>query len=180
MKRFVIILYLYISVLSAFAQTENMPDTIPDFHSLRYKDFGGFLLDMGSLMETHTFMLPPTLNFNPDSDERNLYTLNPDALRFSTDVTYSSGLQLSPYSIYSFLYPGMNQGNIRWQGASYKLKNGLRLNTYGEYDADGNKVKNPSALPWEKNNFNAAFELKSPDGRFGVRFEVKRGRNYPY
>ena len=44
--------------------------------------------------------------------------------------------------------------------STFKLKNGLHITTYGEYDADGNKVRNPSALPWERNNFNGAFEMK--------------------
>lgn len=56
----------------------------------------------------------------------------------------------------------------------------MEITTYGEYDADGNKVRNPSALPWEKNNFNGAFEMKSENGNFGIRIEVQRGRTTPY
>ena len=66
------------------------------------------------------------------------------------------------------------------QSATSKLKNGLHITTYGEYDADGNKVRNPSALPWERNNFNGAFEMKSENGNFGIRIEVQRGRNNPF
>ena len=44
----------------------------------------------------------------------------------------------------------------------------------------GNKVRNPSALPWERNNFNGAFEVKSENGNFGIRIEVQRGRNNPF
>ena len=66
------------------------------------------------------------------------------------------------------------------QSATFKLKNGWKITTYGEYDADGNKVRNPSALPWEKNNFNGAFEMKSENGNFGIRIEVQRGRTTPY
>ena len=54
------------------------------------------------------------------------------------------------------------------------------MNTYGEYNADGKKVPNPAAMPWEKNNFKGAFEMKSSDGNFGIRIEVQQGRNYPY
>lgn len=35
-------------------------------------------------------------------------------------------------------------------------------------------------LPWEKNNFNGAFEMKSENGNFGIRIEVQRGRTTPY
>ena len=37
-----------------------------------------------------------------------------------------------------------------------------------------------SAMPWEKNNFRGAFELKSANGNFGIRIEVQQGRNGPY
>lgn len=66
------------------------------------------------------------------------------------------------------------------QMGSFKLKNGMRINTYGEYNKEGRKVFNPSALPWERNNFKGAFELKSQDGSFGFRIEVQQGRNSPY
>jgi hypothetical protein len=85
------------------------------------------------------------------------------------------------------MYPGMGIygfGTISMpptlQSATFKLKNGLHITTYGEYDADGNKVRNPSALPWERNNFNGAFEMKSENGNFGIRIEVQRGRNNPF
>ena len=69
---------------------------------------------------------------------------------------------------------------MTWQGASYKLKNGWRINTYGEYNADGKKVYNPMAMPWQRNNFNAAFEIKSENGSFGIKVEVQGGRNNPF
>jgi hypothetical protein len=95
-------------------------------------------------------------------DDLSPYQLNPDAFRINPNVTYSGG---------------MSSGMVNWQGKSYKLNNGARINLYGEYDADGNKVHNPSALPWEKKDFNAAFEFKSANGNFGVKLEVHGGRN---
>ena len=86
--------------------------------------------------------------------------------------------------VFTPMYPGMGIygfGTMSMpptlQSATFKLKNGLHITTYGEYDADGNKVRNPSALPWERNNFNGAFEMKSENGNFGIRIEVQRGRN---
>ena len=38
----------------------------------------------------------------------------------------------------------------------------------------------PTEVPWEKNNFRGAFELKSANGNFGIRIEVQQGRNGPY
>ena len=46
------------------------------------------------------------------------------------------------------------------QMGSFQLKNGWKLNTYGEYDANGRRVYNPSALPWERNNFNGAIRAE--------------------
>ena len=52
---------------------------------------------------------------------------------------------------------------------SFFLSHETRAKTVGiEYDADGRKVYNPSAMPWERNNFNAAFEMKSANGNFGI------------
>ena len=57
---------------------------------------------------------------------------------------------------------------------------GMRINTYGDYNKDGWRVPNRSAMPWERNNFRGAFELKSANGNFGIRIEVQQGRNVPY
>lgn len=88
---------------------------------------------------------------------------------------------------YPPMYPGMGMygaGTLSMpptlQSATFQLKNGLRITTYGEYDADGYKVRNPAALPWEKNNFNGAFEMKSENGNFGIRIGVQRGRSGLY
>ena len=103
--------------------------------------------------------------------------VNPDAVRINPNITYKGGVpQLSLLRSFYSLY-GYSSGNVNWQGASFKLNNGMRINTYEEYNADGYKVYNPSAMPWERNDFNAAFEFKSADGKFGIMFEVHGGRN---
>jgi hypothetical protein len=33
-------------------------------------------------------------------------------------------------------------------------------------------------MPWQRNNFNAAFEMKSANGKFGIKVEVNAGRGY--
>ena len=63
---------------------------------------------------------------------------------------------------------------------SFQLKNGMRINTYGDYDKEGWRMPNRSALPWERNNFRGAFELKSEDGSFGLRIEVREKRSGLY
>lgn len=180
MQKITIIVCFLLCAAGTFAQSETKHDTLHGDDTSRHKNFGGFMLDMGAMFEPTLFMLPPSLNFQlPDKLDAPGLVLNPDAVSLSP-VTYTSAASLSPYSFYSLLYPDAMGGNVTLQGATFRLKNGMRMTTYGEYDADGYKRANPSALPWEKNNFNAAFELKSPNGKFGIRMEVKTGRNYPY
>lgn len=107
-----------------------------------------------------------------------------EIFRPNMNIIYDRG---SYNHVFTPMYPGMGIygfGTMSMpptlQSATFKLKNGLHITTYGEYDADGNKVRNPSALPWERNNFNGAFEMKSENGNFGIRIEVQRGRNNPF
>ena len=106
--------------------------------------------------------------------------------RLNTDATYSQGFSdaFSPSAFSGFGYR-VWLGAVRLLHSSckwdlFKLKNGMRINTYGDYDKDGWRVPNRSAMPWEKNNFRGAFELKSANGNFGIRIEVQQGRNGPY
>lgn len=139
------------------------------------KNYDGFLLDMG-LMGVMPPRLPRfTLEVpNASKDYSYLFRLNPDA-------TYSQGIvSLFAPSFGSGFYGlgGLWGGVDNLQMGSFRLKNGWQLNTYGEYNKDGWRVPNPSALPWERNNFKGAFELKSSNGAFGIRIEVQQGRRY--
>lgn len=155
MKRLLYILLLLTATFQAKAQSEN-----------GVKDFGGFILDMGTMLNAESLTVPPillpTLSYQMDLGEASPRRVNADAFRLNPNVAYMGGT-----------------GMVNWQGASYKLDNGMRINLYGEYDADGRKVYNPSAMPWQKNNFNAAFEMKSANGNFGIKVEVHGGRNNP-
>lgn len=143
------------------------------------KNYDGFLLDM-SLMEMAPPPRLPKFSLEiPDAskDYNRIFQLNPNA-------TYSQGLSnifsLSNSRFYSsnpFGLTGFWGSTDNLQMGSFTLKNGMRINTYGEYNKDGWKVPNPSALPWEKNNFKGAFEMKSANGAFGIRIEVQQGRN---
>ena len=179
MKRLFTILFAVFTVSLVSAQTENEVTTLSDLETQRYKSFDGFLLDMGSMLDLPAYLAPPTLSYRPFDAMMPSMGLNirPEAIRFNPSITYKGsvpGVSLlrSFYSLY-----GYSGGNVNWQGASFKLNNGMRINTYGEYNADGYKVYNPSAMPWEKNDFNAAFEIKSANGKFGIMFEVHGGRN---
>lgn len=146
------------------------------------KNYDGFLLDMGLMKMAAPPRLPRFTLEIPDAskDYSRLFQLNPN-------VTYSQGLSnifsLSSSRFYSsnpFGLTGFWGSTNNLQMGSFTLKNGMRINTYGEYDKDGWKVPNPSALPWEKNNFKGAFEMKSANGAFGIRIEVQQGRNHAF
>lgn len=195
MKQFSVLfslLTLYCGI--AFAQTEAAADTLrhtaddipPTEEQLLpdgVKSYDGFLIDLNSLMK-----LPaqdwekPFQIVIPDAskDYNRIFRLNPD-------VTYSSGLNNmfslsgSPYfSSNPFGLTGFGSTADNLQMGSFRLKNGWRLNTYGQYDKDGRRVSNPSALPWQQNDFKGAFELKSQNGSFGIRIEVQKGRETPF
>ncbi|EJW90246.1 hypothetical protein EVA_21670 [gut metagenome] len=146
---------LLVEISLAQAQTEENIEILTET-----KSFGGFLLDM-TLMN-----LQPTPNFSdfkleiPDAskDYTRIFRLNPD-------IKYTS----------SYGFWGLGNTPSMLQMSSFKLKNGMSIHTYGEYNAEGRKVPNPSALPWERKNFKGAFELKSPNGAFGFRLEVQQG-----
>lgn len=183
MKHWLLLLFIGISLATAQAQNEIPADTLPDRTPAMpegVKDFGGFLLDMDGLMKTAAPTLPRFTLEIPDASKDYSFLMRPQ-----TDAIYTQGLSnmfsgygMSYYGPWSLYSPGGTMDNL--QMGSFRLKNGWRLNTYGEYNREGYKVYNPSALPWERNNFKGAFEFKSQDGSFGIRVEVQRGRKTPF
>ena len=129
----------------------------------------GFLLDLNLMLH----QAPAIPNFklevpNASKDYNHLFRLDPS-------ITYSQGTTHFGWNTYGFY-----GSPTTLQSSSFQLKNGIRLNTYGQYNKDGYKVPDPSALPWQRDNFKSAFELKSQDGSFGVRIEVEHGRKTPF
>lgn len=188
-------LYLLFALLclclnhSMYAQNEIPADSItssapPESTPLPdgIKSYDGFLLDMNGLMNSvHTTTPRHTLQMPEISiDYSRLFRLNTNAIYTQglSDMFSPAGsmfYSLSPFGLYGF---GNATDNL--QMGSFRLKNNWRINTYGEYNKEGYKVYNPSALPWEKDNFKGAFELKSSDGSFGIRVEVQKGRDTPF
>ncbi len=174
MKKLILfLLSLALSVGFASAQSEIPSDSIRRAPSANVKEFGGFLLDMG-LMNVTAPQLPKFDLSMPDlSKDYN------QIFHFNTNATYTQGFT-NAFSSSSFSGWGLSSSPQFMQMGSFKLKNGMRINTYGDYDKDGWRIPNRSAMPWEKNNFRGAFELKSANGNFGIRIEVQQGRNVPY
>lgn len=134
------------------------------------KEFDGFLLDMDLLRTARPVApLPGKVElYDASKDYGSLFRLSPNA-------TYSQG---------SFPAYGANAWgwgtSPTWQTGTFRLGNGMRIQTYGQYNREGHRVIDPSALPWQRQNFHGAFELKSANGHFGIRLEVKQGRQTPY
>lgn len=174
MKKFALSICMLLASVIVSAQSEVNADSIPPItisFDGGYKDFDGFILDMSPVMIAPPPLVSPQLSYRPYNDNGTIRNYN-EIFRPNLHVTYDkvlSGLGFIGYGIDM-------RPNVTMQSATFKLKNGLRITTYGEYDANGYKVRNPSALPWERNNFNAAFEMKSGNGKFGVRIEVQHGR----
>ena len=186
------IIALFAGSISLYAQSEAqgdsirshvLPDGTPPEGALmpEVKNYDGFLLDM-SLLKMEAPRLPEFTLEIPDAskDYSRMFRLNPNA-------TYSQGLSnvfsLTNSTVYSMNPSGLSgfwSSPENLQMGSFRLKNGMRINTYGEYDKDGWKVPNHSALPWEKNNFKGAFEMKSSNGAFGIRIEVQQGNRTPF
>lgn len=186
------IIALFAGSISLYAQSEAqgdsirshvLPDGTPPEGALmpEVKNYDGFLLDM-SLLKMEAPRLPEFTLEIPDAskDYSRMFRLNPNA-------TYSQGLSnvfsltnSTVYSMNPFGLSGFWSSPENLQMGSFRLKNGMRINTYSEYDKDGWKVPNHSALPWEKNNFKGAFEMKSSNGAFGIRIEVQQGNRTPF
>ena len=171
--------------LTSLLTLARMTDTIHGISMDNYKIYDdGFILDMGMKIATPMRLIPPQLTYDAHSvksskDYYKLFQLDPNITYGKENATiFSRGY--SGFGMYGFGAYGFGPMPPTLQSATFKLKNGWKITTYGEYDADGNKVRNPSALPWEKNNFNGAFEMKSENGNFGIRIEVQRGRTTPY
>lgn len=161
MKKLVFILILLTSGMHLTAQNEVDPDNTST-STPHYKQFGDFILDMSFLAA------PPKL----PSFSENL--LGPDMTK-----DYNQLFQLpGKWSVSkSFVTPtymyGINTHSSQLQSATFRLNDNMRITTYGQYNLNGRRLPNPSALPWEKNNFMGGMELKV-NKNFGIRVEVQR------
>lgn len=153
----------------------TVADGTPLFLPQEVKEYDGFLLDMNLL----------NLSMQPAPTVGNYEMIIPDAskdwtrlLGLDNGVTYGSG-STTFYGPSMGIY-GSLPASSNLLMSSFRLKNGMRLNTYGQYNDQGFRKADPSALPWQRNNFKGAFELKSASGNFGIRVEVKQGRESPF
>lgn len=171
-KRLTILIWLFLCLVT---QTVHAQEVIIDestFSNSSVKDFGGYLLDMKAM------------NLNPAMQALHRQKLETDA--FTRDFSKMFSLNNKTYSTYG-LFSLSNSSWGTYQSASelmsmktYHLNNGMQFNLYGQYGPDGRRLPQTSGLPWEKDQFKGAFELKSANGKFGIRVEMKTGHYDPF
>lgn len=123
MKKLILFLSLLLATAVVSAQSElPSDDRTPRAPEENYKEFGGFLLDMGlmSVMPPHLPKVDLSLS-DTGKDFNQLFRLNPD-------VTYSQGLSNVFTPSFSG-FGGFGFGSAQnLQMGSFKLKNGMRIN----------------------------------------------------
>ncbi|MDR0892218.1 MAG: occludin [Mediterranea sp.] len=181
MRKLILFFGLVVLSLPALAQSEVPADTLRRTLPPTLKEYGGFLIDMG-LMNVQPPRLPKFTLEVPDAskDYSRIFGL-------SSNVLYTKGFAVDLFSpTFSNFGSGWGWGLFSpfstgdMQMSTFKLKSGWIIHTYGDYDKDGYRVPNPSAMPWERNNFRGAFELKAPNGSFGLRIQVQQGQYWLY
>jgi hypothetical protein len=181
-SRLLLALLLVTAATTASAQTTDTDNNreIISFGGEEYKSYGGFLIDMG-LFAASTPKLPEydLKSYQPAAKDFNKLFALPGTAIYSTST---SGYRYSSSSYYSLgsVFDSPFVTSTTLQMGSFRLKNGARINTYGNYNADGYRVVSPGTLPWERNNFHGAFEMKSANGNFGFKLEVEQGRKAPF
>lgn len=171
MKRTGIILLLTLFTLSIYAQEQKPIITIDKKEDYAgYKEYGGFILDLNSeMMQMQGIPKLKLFDVDPYPNFKQILNLN------TSNVTY--GLQDLNYTRqnrfgYSRYGNSITDGPVNT--ATFRINDVMKVTTYGDYDAQGYRRVNPSAMPWERNNFRGGFELKTSSGfSFGIQVERK-------
>ena len=135
MKKLIFFLLLLLSTASLSAQSEQPSDSIRHLPST-VKQYGDFLIDMGLFIAAPPKL--PKYKFElPDAskDYNRIFSLNPDVIM----TQGLSNVFTPPFIRIRLGGHDFFSSPQQLQMGSFKLKNGMRLNTYGEYNADGKK-----------------------------------------
>lgn len=175
-KTFFILSLICLSILTGYAQ-ERVELIIDDHEETNgFKNHGGFILDINQdflrvpQWELPKFELMPQFK-NPDFIEA--LNLNQTTMTFGKQDFNYSGTRYSTWNMHQPVDGPMNS-------ATFRVNSRMNMTTFGDYDANGNKRRMPTANPWDKDSFRGGFELKSNNGKFGIRMEVEQRRGNPY
>lgn len=175
MKKMILFLAVLIVSIATMAQSEAVSDSIT-LKMDNNKHFGNYMLD-ANLYSMPILQLPSYTDMlkTTPSMENFLESLNRSPQWIFTKATSDALPTLTyGYSAFDFQSPTQNLGI-----GTIKLNSNLRLNLYGQYAPDGSKLPGNNLLPWDKNYFKGAMELKV-NKNFGIRVEVQRGGYNPY
>ena len=194
MKRGALAILLSILImLPAKAQTKVVTDTLRTQQALDIttqaasqqrisddgiRNYGGFLLDMNSMLQPSQPMTTtvPSLSAPMQTSLYGYRDLD-RMLQLKSKATY--GISNTPVGIsntpFGFRSMPLGMGISSFHTANFRLNNGMTLTTYGNYDSSGRRHISQSALPWQRNNFQGGFKLKSANGNFSVQVHVSRG-----
>lgn len=177
------------------AMTKNAPEIIiPDdidsrnltkeLESVKELD-DGFLLDNKILSPQQMqfispFALHEILPVYSIANPNNPIYFRKETIYDKVDTHTMFGHNYSIYNLYGPSSLGWYTFPTSLQSATFHLSNGWKMTTYGQYNADGYKVFDAGSIPWQRNNFKGAFEMKSGNGKFGIRIEVNQGREAPF
>lgn len=173
MKRLLLIGLFALVAGMLYAQGDVNP-TAPRMEQTQ--SFDGFLLDLDALYPTEPVkpMTQSLMALMPDYSQ--LLSLKPPVFY----GTLSGSIFTPNYTLGAFpttLFNAMPTiGNV--QVANFRLNNGMTISTMGDYDANGQRVNRP-VIPWQRNNFQGAFQVKSADGKFSFGIHVRNGAG-PY
>ena len=133
MKKLVLSISMFLIAATTFAQSEVVTDSIPPISLDGYKNFNGFMLDMGSMIVAPPPLIAPQLYYQPYNN--NTIANYNEIFRPNMNIIYDRG---SYNHVFTPMYLGMGIygfGTMSMpptlQSATFKLKNGLHITTYG-------------------------------------------------
>jgi len=157
---------------AAQAQTE-VPQASDVGVAHEVKTYDGFLFDVRDYLS-----MPAALGVSPF-----LHSFKADLKSPSMLTGLYRSLSLKNYTLgransLSLTYP-YHALPVSLYSSTHTLGSGWQLTSYGQYNDRGVRLSDRSLLPWQRNDFRGAFELKSPNGNFGFRLEVQQGHRAP-
>lgn len=102
MKKLVLSISMFLIAATTFAQSEVVTDSIPPISLDGYKNFNGFMLDMGSMIMAPPPLIAPQLYYQPYNN--NAIANYNEIFRPNMNIIYDRG---SYNHVFTPMYPGM-------------------------------------------------------------------------
>lgn len=165
MKKILCAFLLLACTSLAYAQSEKESSIHQSTED--YSRFDGFLLDISMPQLPQLPAFDPSILLMPPKDYSAI---------FQPDTRWSFGQAYVSFP--ATFNNGMFSSGQQLQKATYKVNDQMRLSLYGQYTADGKRIPNTNATPWDRDTFVGGMELKF-NKNFGMRIEVRNGARNP-